>query len=823
MMSKSIALIAVDQTVYHFDKPFTYYIPESLVEKAKEGCRVLIPFGNGNKKRQGMILQCAMLGEQETVKGLKSVFAVLDAAPLLNQEMLSLAQWVSKTTFCTLFEAIKLMLPVGINIRIISSYLPTAESMDELRRQALPTEATYILKLWETQAKPLSQQKIIDCLGAAFSPKALEYLVQNNLLKQQDSAVQKVADVSVKMVRLTDLSDSDNLVTLTAKQKLVVDLLRDVGTASVKEICYFLGVTNVVILAVVKKGIAEFYDQEVYRNPYAAAEKEPEAPDVVLTEEQQIAYRRLLNQYESGGGVSLLYGVTGSGKTSVFLKLIHEVVERKKNVIVMVPEISLTPQLLETFHQNFGKDVAVFHSGLSMGERMDEWKRVKKQEAHIVVGTRSAVFAPMDKIGLIVMDEEQEYTYKSDACPRFHARDVARFRCAYHHALLLLSSATPSIESFYAADKGKYSLNRLTSRYGEALLPDVEVVDMNAEVRNGNRTSFSSRLLEALEDNLQQGHQSILLLNRRGYHTFLSCKACGTVVSCPHCSISLTYHAANHRLMCHYCGYSVPMTEECPQCHQKQVKFSGFGTQKAEEELAELFPCARILRMDTDTTLAKFSHEERLKDFALGKYDIMIGTQMVAKGLDFENVTLVGVISADQALYSDDFRSYERAFSLLTQVVGRSGRGNNKGKAIIQTMTPENPIIRLASRQDYDAFYQDEIAIRKARLYPPFADLCVVGFVGEKEPKVVNAARYFLAQLTTLAKEKYSELPLRVIGPTQAAVYRVSNKYRYKLLIKCKNGKLFREMLSGLLVDFGKERSMSDVTAYADMNPDCIL
>lgn len=505
------------------------------------------------------------------------------------------------------------------------------------------------------------------------------------------------------------------------------------------------------------------------------------------------------------------------------MRLIDEVKSDGRGIIVMVPEISLTPQTIGLFHQRYGRSVAVFHSGLSLSERLDEWKRVKNGEATIAVGTRSAVFAPFENLGLIIMDEEQETTYNSESSPRYHARDVAKFRCGYNKALLVLSSATPSVESYYLAKNGRYSLNTLSERYGEAKIPQVTVTNMNLELEKGNDTILSSELLQALQENLQNKKQSIVLLNRRGYNTFASCKSCGNVITCPNCSISLTYHSANNRLMCHYCGYSVPFTKECPNCHENRVHYSGVGTQRAEQQLVELLPDARILRLDTDSTMSRFAYEKKLRLFSDGEYDIIVGTQMVAKGLDFENVTLVGVLSADQTLYGDDFRSYERAFDLLTQVVGRSGRGKFEGRAIIQTYTPENPIIQLAAEQNYPIFYEKEIAIRKAMLYPPFSDICMVGFVGTVESKVREASSVFLSLLSQLARSEFSEQPMRALNPSPALISKVNNKYRYKLIIKCRNSKRFREMISHLLIDFSAKRTYSGVTVFVDMNPDIIM
>ncbi len=589
------------------------------------------------------------------------------------------------------------------------------------------------------------------------------------------------------------------------------------GAVSVREIRYFTGVSSSVIDALFKKGVIYFFDEEVFRT--GDLQVSGGAKPIVLSGEQQQACDNLLAEYrDTRPHVSLLYGVTGSGKTSVFLKLIERVLDEGRGIIVMVPEISLTPQFVEQFARRFGDKIAVFHSALSLGERLDAYKRVKKGLAQIVIGTRSAVFAPFDDVGLVIMDEEQEYSYKSESAPRYHAREIAMFRCAQHNALLVLSSATPSVETYYYAQNGRYSLNVLTQRFGAAVLPEVVTADMNMEIQGGNASGFSDVLLQNIENNLEQGKQSILLLNRRGHHSFVTCTQCGEPVTCPNCSISLTYHSRNNRLMCHYCGYSVPYKNECPTCFGKSLRLGGTGTQKAEQDIGMIFPNARILRMDTDATSSKSSYERMISAFSRGDYDILVGTQMVAKGLDFPNVTLVGVLNADQMLYADDYRSYERTFSLLTQVVGRSGRGESKGLAVIQTHTPDNLIIAMAARQDYDAFYQAEITMRQAMLYPPFADICLVGFVGQDQALTLRAANAFLETFTALARTEYPDLPIRILGPSPALVVKVSNKYRYKLIIKCRNNRAFRALLSSALVAFDGLRAYARVTAYADMN-----
>lgn len=803
-----IAGVAVEGTVYHFDKIFDYAVrPEDSIS-LRPGCRVNVPFARGNRSRLGMV----MYVKEGDSKGLKYITSVLDSEPVMSGEMLSLADYMHRHYYCTLFEAVKAMLPAGLNYNITTVY----QAVGSASVEELSEEEKRIYEYILSAKSPVRREQLMSAFGMAdFTP--FERLVQKGYLSKSDDAYRRVGDKSVRMLRLCENSQEGSC-KLTDKQQSVADLISDAGEASVKEVCYFTGVTQAVVDAVVRKGIAEYFDAEVFRTPETAVYEKQEFP--VLSDEQQLAFDGLCEKYSEGKPVvSLLYGVTGSGKTSVFLKLIKKVVDDGKGVIVMVPEIALTPQLIKKFKGLFGEDVAIFHSGLSLGERLDEFKRVQKGLAKIAVGTRSAVFAPFTNLGLIIMDEEQEHTYKSENKPRFHARDVAKFRCSKNNCMLLLSSATPDVESYYLANSGRYSLFTLHNRYGIAQLPDVLTVDMNDEVAAGNTTGISSALLQAIEDNLKAGKQSILLLNRRGYNTFAVCRSCKEALSCPNCSISLTYHQANQRLMCHYCGYSQSLTDECPNCHEHSLQFCGSGTQRAEEALSELFPNARILRLDADAVMHKNAHEKLLTAFAQGEYDILVGTQMVAKGLDFPDVTLVGVLSADQMLYSDDYRSFERAFSMLTQVVGRSGRGADKGRAIIQTFTPENPIIELSARQSYDEFYADEIEIRRAMMYPPFADLLLVGFLGENKAKTIECSNAFVNRLKNLCENEYKDLPIRALGPSPALVSKVNNKYRYKIIIKSRNCVKLRELISGLLREFGKDKAFNDVTVYVDLKP----
>ncbi len=803
----SVAGVVVEKSAYSFDRVFDYTIPANMQDNIQIGCRVLVPFGRASKKRQGVVVS---LHNNQSSK-LKEISKLLDATPVVTQEMLETAKFMKEHYYCTYYDAVKAMLPAGINYKITILY------------SAVKTEETTPLNIYEKQVydyllkakEPVKEDKILTDLG--LSDKTyIDALLQKGLLRKSEEAFRKTGDAMLKMVALMEDADATSQ-KLTPKQQSVFEVLETAGAVSVKEICYYTGVTQSVVDSIVKKGLAYYYEDEIFRTPKANITEE--VKPLVLTDEQDNAFKEIYSKIqEDKPSVSLLYGITGSGKTSVFLKLIERVLQDNKGIIVMVPEISLTPQFINIFSSRFGKQVAVFHSGLSFGERLDEYKRVKNGDAKIAIGTRSAVFAPFEKIGLIIMDEEQESTYKSESTPRYHAREVAKFRIAKHNAVLLLSSATPSIESFYFAQQGRYNLSTLTNRYGGAVLPEVVIADMNVEAQEGNFSNFSSVLLENINYNIDHNKQSILLLNRRGHNVYVSCTHCQEPVTCPNCSITMTYHSANKRIMCHYCGYSIPFTNECPTCKGKGLRFSGAGTQMAEEQLEKIFPQARILRLDTDATMKKFSHERKLTAFANGDYDILIGTQMVAKGLNFPNVTLVGVLNADQMLYADDYRSYERTFSLLTQVVGRSGRGKHKGMAVIQTFTPENNIISMSAQQDYEKFYNGEIAIRKAMLYPPFADICMVGFVSENQMKAVKASNDFLNMFINNARQIYPDLPLRILGPSPASVLKVSNKYRYKLIIKCRNNSDFRKLLGDLLCDFDKLSEFKDVTVYADMN-----
>lgn len=823
MAQRVVAQVAVEQTTFCFDKLYSYDVGE-FADELCCGCRVLVPFGRGNRCRQGLVMRIDRVSDTAPYK---TIISMLDRQPLLNEELLDLAIFLKKRTFCTLFDAVRAMVPTGLCMYVKPLYSPAL--LDETTLPPLSSEEATLYKLCcslcTKESEGVAGDKLLRLAGLQHLPTLPDRLVKKGILCRHEDAFRRSGDATQRLARLTFSAEQlDEVLSqhrITPKQKEVLQLLSMAGAASVKEVCYLAGVTTAVTATLAKKGLVEFFEQETLRSPVRVTEARTQAP--VLNEEQETVLKQLVARYEeSEAACALLYGVTGSGKTQVYMTLIDRVLADGKQALVLVPEISLTPQTMQLFINRYGTQVAVLHSGLSVGERMDEWKRIRRGDARIVVGTRSAVFAPFDNLGVIVMDEEQEHTYKSESTPRYHAREVAKFRCLRHKALLLLASATPSVESYYAAQSGRYSLHTLHHRYGEAVLPQVEVADMRLQA--GDEGLLSESLIQELTACLQNGKQAILLLNRRGYQTFVSCRSCGKVMTCPSCSISMTYHRANRQMVCHYCGHMQPPLHHCPDCGSDKIRYSGQGTQRLEEELERYFPTARVLRMDTDTTVSRFSYDEKFRAFADGEYDIMVGTQMVAKGLDFPKVALVGVLSADRSLYEGDFRSYETSFSLLTQVVGRAGRRGEEGKAVIQTTVPEHYVIRLASEQDYPAFYETEIAARRMMKYPPFADLCLFGFVGVQESAVRCAAQEFLKFLQkTVEKAEYAGIPLIALDPTPAMITRAAGKYRYKLLVKLKNTAQARQLIAELLEKFPEHTEQRNVTVFADLNPLTII
>lgn len=808
-----IAETSVSGTAYSFDMLFSYAVPEGMA--ACEGCRVLVPFGRGNRRRIGVIMKLT----EGSTDGLKSLVSLVDETPVISRELLDLAVYLSEQTYCTYFDGVKAMLPPAMSVSTKERFELVKNFTDF---SSLSDEAQELLEILRDIGDNGKINEYLADRTEKYGRRLVDELCDGGAISSDNVFRQAVGDATMKMVRLTDeyLSAPDGF-KLTPKQKTVADFLTEYGAAAVKEAAYMCGVTPTVVKRLIANGAAVEYDMEVFRHVDDGSEEKAAPESIVLSEEQQAAHDAVLaKMFEHKAGAFLLHGVTGSGKTSVFEKLISDTIKMGRQAMLLIPEIGLTPQILSRFRSLFGERVAVIHSGLSQGQRLDEYKRIKKGGADIVIGTRSAVFAPLDNIGIIIIDEEGERSYKSDSSPRYMTHDIAKKRCAHHNAVLLLASATPSVESYYLAEKGVYKLLEMKKRYSTSPLPEVSIVDMNIERMDGNKTEFSRKLADELSRNLQNGEQSILLLNRRGYHTVISCCDCYSPVYCPNCSVPLTYHKKNDKLMCHYCGYVSERVTVCPECGSERLRNMGFGTQKLEEELSVYFPTARVLRMDADTTFSRYSYEKNFSDFREGKYDIMIGTQMIGKGLDFPNVTLVGVLSVDKALFAGDFRSYERTFSLITQVVGRGGRGEKQGRAILQTFMPEHYIMNLAAQQDYKGFYNEEIAIRRAMIFPPVCDMAVFCFAANDEISVIKGSGAVLELMKKRLDELKPKTPIRVLGPVRASYGRINGKFRYRIIMKCKNNAEIRGFISALLKEAPKIADMKGVSLYADMNGD---
>ncbi len=815
MGNRLIAKVHVERAVLHFDKAFDYLVPIELEASLKRGCRVVVPFGNGNRKRQGMVYK--IVNQQNQISSVKPICLQLDKEPIFDEEMFKIADFMVKNTFCTHYEAVKTILPNSYEMDL-SEHYQLVKKLTEEQLQTFSIEERNLIEFLQTSK---TQKELDDYLRYNRKPEIVALLLQKEIIKKEHFVKQKASDKTIQTFQLT--MPYDWIVEnhkLTPKQKEVVTFLSGVISATKKEISYFCGVGDGVIKRLQQEQIVQVLEREVFRIPFQKHTALETLSQLQLSQQQQQVFEQILEIIKKNQPqVGLLYGVTGSGKTSIFIKLIEQTIQSGKQALMLVPEIALTPQMLEKFKALFGDNVAVMHSGLSLGERLDEYKRMKQGKAQIVIGTRSAIFAPFAQIGLIIMDEEGEASYKSDVSPRYHTREIAKLRCVQHKAMLLLASATPSIESYYKAKKGIYHLFTLPKRYANAQLPEVYIVDMKEEERRANTSCVSKLLQQEIYENIKRREQSILLINRRGYHTIAQCMECGEVIKCPHCDVALTYHKDNNCLMCHYCGYRQKFEKECSSCHSPHLKLSGFGTQKIEDELQSLFPQALILRMDTDTTYSRYAYEKKFHAFGQGQYDILVGTQMIAKGLDFPNVTLVGVLNADNGLYAGDYRGVERVFSLITQVVGRSGRAQKSGRAYIQTYLPENPVIQFAAKQDYNSFYQDEIVCRKTLLYPPYCDICSIHFSGTQENQLHQAILCFL-EILKHTSNIGNPPAMKIFGPIKPFVYRMNGKYRQNIYIKCLYNAVFRTYLKQNLMIMGKQKQMRNISFYVDINGD---
>ena len=815
MDSLKFAKVAVDGATFGMDKLYDYRVPPKIADSADVGCRVIVPFGRSSGKRQGIIME---VSDSSDVAKIKPLTALLDASPILSDAQLGLVRYLKETTFCTFFDAVRAILPAGLNYRLYDAY-SVNESYDG--DHVMSDEEQSIYDIIAAAKKPVSVAAFVSKAGVFHDVAALNMLCEEGIILRETASKRLGADAVRSSCRLRVSPDEaeELLLTklLTEQGKSVVRFLLENGSATLKDVCYYTGVTQGVLKTLEKKGIIAVYRERIDRTP---EKSQKTGEKFVLTEKQREVYDGLAALYEANEPkCALLRGVTGSGKTGIYIELAKKAVADGRDVIMLVPEITLTPQAVRRFRAAFGDIVAVIHSALSVGERMDEYRRLESGAAKIAVGTRSAVFAPLKNIGLIIIDEEQVSSYYSEQSPRYHAQSVAKYLAAANNALLLLASATPSVSSYYHAKTGRYSLFELDERYGDNRLPGVYMADMRGEAADGNATCISRLLLGELQANAEKGEQSIILLNRRGYNTAGVCSECGEALKCDNCDIPLTYHSANKRLMCHYCGASKEYTEVCPTCGTATVHYRGSGTQKAVEELEAALPGVRVLRMDLDTTSSKESHSRMLSAFGKGKYDILLGTQMVAKGLDFENVTLVGVLSADASLFDTDFRADERTFSMMTQVIGRSGR-HKAGRAVVQTYAPNHPILKLGAEQDYKAFYEDEILIRKQMLYPPFCDMCVLNVSAAGEELCDRASRQLYDLICSMIKSKYPQLPIRVMRPNRELITKFSSRHKLSLMLKCRDGKRFRAFLGDLLITINRSRAFSGVSVTAEINPE---
>ena len=785
-----VAKLAVQAATYAIDKAYDYLLPDEL--SGRVGCRVLVPFGRGNRLSEGVILS---LHQEVPAKPLKAVRSLLDDEPVVTEKELRLALWMSRRYFCTFYDALRTILPAAVWYRYREIW--------SLRQPVLmpdaPEREQAVARL--LQDGPLAEDKLCQALGDDIPP-LLRRMEKAGTLTHTTEQQKKVRDKVVAFASLcVPAEQAADLAGRSSKRREVVSFLARNGETALHDLRYFTGAAKKTVDDLCRLGAVSLREQEEYRiseKQYAV-----KATDITLNDEQERVCDALLAQIDRGEvGVTLLLGVTGSGKTMVYIRLAQLLLERGKSVMILVPEIALTPQMMARFTAYFGDRVALLHSGLRMTERYDQYKRIRRGEARIVLGTRSAVFAPLVELGLIIMDEEQEGSYESENAPCYHARDVAKYRCAQEGARLLLGSATPTVETAWHAEKGDYGLLELRQRFNRQALPRVIVADLRHELRQGRSTVISQPLYDELQKNMAAGEQSILFLNRRGSSRQLLCPQCSYVPECPRCSVYLTYHSANDRLMCHYCGFSQPAPERCPDCGGA-LKHIGFGTQRVEEELHELFPGTEVLRMDADTVSA--GHEALLRQFEERSVPILLGTQMVAKGLDFENVTLVGVLSADLSLYVDHYRAAERTFNLLTQVVGRAGRGAKEGRAVIQTYTPENDVIQAAAAQDYERFYRSEIQLRRLRRDPPFADQFIITVSGGEEDTVRRAVGLLRSGLDAAVKKPpYDDMGLELIGPAPAPVVRVNGSYRYRLLLLGENNAQVRGLLSSFMRAFAQ-------------------
>ena len=810
-----IAKIAVAAANFSIDKPYSYFVPQTMT--LLPGMRVQVGFGRSNRATQGIVLSV----EEGSAEGLKPVSQCLDETPMLSSFQLSMAAFLRQRYFCTFFDAARTILPAGLWFQTKQTYTLTQDRswQEKKLRNALAEQMLQAIADLGGEAEGQKLKKLAPSEGDF--EKAVRYLISKKWIETDTEFLRKTSDKTEKIVTLISSQEEAMEYAHTrpksaAMQRSVLELMCSVGSAAVKEVCYYTGANAATVKRLAQLGYLELSQKPVLRcrEIKPAQITEP----LNLTDAQSAAFAGLRAQLLSDKpGSALLYGVTGSGKTAVYIQMIRACLEQKKQAMLLVPEISLTPQLLGLMAAYFGDSVAVLHSSLPASERYDQWKRVREGSATVVVGTRSAVFAPCPNLGLIILDEEQEHSYKSENAPRYDAREVALWRGMKENALILFGSATPSVETMYRAKAGYHSLYTLPKRYNGKKLPKVELVDMRREVESGNAMSVSYALQDAIGDVRNEKKQAILFLNRRGNSRALVCVDCGQTPECPRCNTRLTYHSANERLMCHYCGYSQKASQRC-KCGGA-MRSVGTGTQKVQEELQSLYADMDVVRMDADTVSAANTHQQILEKFSKENIPVLLGTQMVAKGLNLPNVTLVGVLDADLSLYSDSYRAAETTFNMLTQVIGRAGRGDTEGRAIVQTMAPEHRVITLAARQDYDGFYAMEVQLRQAQNNPPFGDLATITFTGPDEGCVLRGAAKFRDSLRScLQQPNYTQTNCTVLGPAPCPVPKINYNFRYRLSLRCRMDKALRELIAHLLRQFSQDRENRGISAFIDVN-----
>ncbi|MGW8425635.1 primosomal protein N' [Peribacillus simplex] len=801
-----IASVIVDVPAKQTDREFDYRIPEKWNQVIKPGMRVIVPFGP--RMVQGFVT--GLKAKSDFAK-LRNIKEPMDLEPILNDELLQLGDWLTKEAMCFKISALQAMLPAAMKAKYEKVIKVVEDKKDQL--------PLFIQNLFGKNDS-ISWKDVIEGENASLFQKEMQngnlelvYNVKNRLNK-------KTVRVIKSLLSPKELKEMASAMSSHAKkqQELLQYFIEHQEPIPLKELLELINTSSGTVKSLVAKGALAEMDQEIYRDPYENRVFEKSTP-FTLTAEQTAALKPINEKiHHDEHDVFLLYGVTGSGKTEVYLQAIASVIEKGKEAIMLVPEISLTPQTVKRFKERFGEQVAVMHSGLSVGEKYDEWRKIHRKEVKVVVGARSAVFAPFENLGLIIIDEEHESSYKQEETPRYHARDVAIERAKSYKCPVILGSATPTLESFARAKKNVYKLLTLSQRMNKNALPAVDIVDMREELRTGNRSMFSELLFTKLKDRLEKGEQTVLMLNKRGHSSFVMCRSCGLVINCPNCDISLTYHRFNDIMKCHYCGFEEGMPSVCPECESEHIRFFGTGTQKVEEELAKILPEARVIRMDVDTTSKKGSHERLLNAFGEGKADILLGTQMIAKGLDFPNITLVGVLSADTMLHLPDFRSSEKTFQLLTQVSGRAGRHQLPGEVVIQTYTPEHYSIELSALQDFDAFYEREMHLRRQSHYPPYYYVVLITVSHEDLMKTVSVTE----KITNYLGSRLNRDSI-VLGPVASPISRINNRYRYQCLIKYKREPDLNQHLRTLLEHYQKETAQNHLQISIDLNPQIMM